>query len=259
MSDTVSLLHQAVADVARAAGDVALTHFRDSVVVESKADGSPVTIADRRAEETARAWIAARFPGDGIVGEEFGEDKPGAARRWIIDPIDGTRSFVHGVPLWGTLIAVCDGSDVIAGAAYFPALGEMLTAAVEQGCWWNGVRAQVSGLSELSGATVLTTDERFQARPDRRSAWERLAAKADIARSWGDCYGYLLVATGRAEVMVDPALSPWDAAALQRCVVEAGGVFTDWDGNPTAFGGSAIATNAGVARPARALLSGVDR
>ena len=259
MSDMVTLLHEAVADIARVAGDVALSHYRGSVRVEFKGDGSPVTIADRSAEESARTWIGARFPSDGIVGEEFGEVNSGAERCWIIDPIDGTKSFVHGVPLWGTLIAVCEGADVLAGAAYFPALGEMLTAAVGQGCWSNGVRTRVSEVSTLSDAMVLTTDEQFRARPDRRHCWEQLAAQAEIVRSWGDCYGYLLVATGRADVMVDPALSAWDAAALQRCVIEAGGVFTDWDGKPTAFGGSAIATNAAVARSARALLMGGDR
>ena len=251
----VSILLEAVADVARAAGAVANGYFRSQLVVETKTDGSPVTIADRSAEAAAREWIARRFPGDDIIGEEMESLDRGARRRWVIDPIDGTKSFVRGVPLWGTLIAVVEGERVIAGAAYFPALDELLCAAVGEGCWWNGARAQVSSTSTVSKATVLTTDERFSAAPTRRPAWLRLAESAQISRSWGDCYGYFLVATGRAEIMVDGQVSAWDAAALMPAIVEAGGVFTDWSGNPTAFGGAAIATNAALAVEARALLS----
>ena len=250
-----SLLLGAVAEVARAAGDVANRHFGSHLSVDIKSDGSPVTAADRAAEAAARTWIMARFPEDDIVGEELESLERGARRRWVIDPIDGTRSFVRGVPLWGTLIAVADGEHVIAGAAYFPALGELLCAAPGQGCWWNDVQTKVSQTSTVSAATVLTTDERFAAAPARRQGWERLAGRAEISRSWGDCYGYLLVATGRADVMVDGQLALWDAAALMPAIVEAGGVFTDWAGAPTAFGGSAIATNAALATEARALLA----
>ena len=250
-----SLLLGAVAEVARAAGDIANRHFGSHLTVDIKSDGSPVTAADRAAEAAARAWIMARFPEDDILGEELETLERGARRRWVIDPIDGTRSFVRGVPLWGTLVAVADGERVIAGAAYFPALGELLCAAPGEGCWWNDVRTKVSQTPTVSAATVLTTDERFAAAPARRQAWERLANCASISRSWGDCYGYLLVATGRADVMVDGQLALWDAAALMPAIVEAGGVFTDWGGAPTAFGGSAIATNAALAAEARALLS----
>jgi len=248
-------LLNATEEVARLAGQAALEYFRTDVTVETKGDGSPVTIADRSAERAAREWIGKHFPGDAIVGEEFGEAGAASSRhRWIIDPIDGTKSFVRSVPLWGTLIAVCDGETVLAGAAFFPALDEMLVAAVGEGCWHNGVRARVSVVESIGKAAVLTTDERFRALPERRAAWERLAAAAAIARSWGDCYGYMLVATGRADVMVDGVAASWDTAAVQRCVVEAGGVFTDWNGAATAFGGSAVATNARVAIETRGLL-----
>jgi len=245
----------AVEELARLTGGVALQHYRSSLRVERKADGSPVTAADRAAEQAARAWVRERFPDDGVLGEEFGEERAGASRRWIIDPIDGTKSFVRGVPLWGSLVALCEGETVLAGAAFFPVVDELVVAAPAAGCWWNGRRCSVSGVSELSAATAVTTDERFRRHPERRAAWERLGSCVDVARSWGDCFGYLLVATGRAEVMCDPELSPWDAAALQPIVVEAGGVFTDWSGRPTAFGGSAIATNRAVAEAARALLA----
>jgi histidinol phosphatase-like enzyme (inositol monophosphatase family) len=255
MSDS-ALLMEAVTQAARVAGEVALRSFGARPDIETKPDGSPVTIADRASEAAARAWIGHRFPGDDIVGEELPADRHGGRRRWIIDPIDGTRTFVRGVPLWGTLIAVAEGDDVLAGAAFFPALDEMLCAATGEGAWWNGVRCSVSNVAKLSDATVLTTDERFAATPERRHGWERLSSGAALSRSWGDCYGYLLVATGRAEVMLDPQLSDWDAAALLPAIREAGGVFTDWDGNPTAFGGSAIATNRALAATARARLCG---
>jgi histidinol phosphatase-like enzyme (inositol monophosphatase family) len=255
MSDT---LLQAVAEVARLTGDAALRHFRTSLAVETKGDGSPVTIADREAEQVARQWIETRFAGDGVLGEEFGATRDEAGRRWIIDPIDGTKSFVRGVPLWGTLIAVCEGRDVLAGAAYFPATAELLCAAPGAGCWWNDTRCQVSSVTTLRDATALTTDTRFTDQQSRREGWDALAARVWVARSWGDAYGYLLVATGRAEVMVDPVMNPWDAAPFVPIISEAGGVFTDWGGQRTAFGGSAIATNAALAVQARAVLGAGD-
>lgn len=254
MNDTPDTLAGAVEEVARLAGDVALAHFRSSLAVETKADGSPVTIADRQAEQAARNWIERHFPADGILGEELGVTRPAAARRWILDPIDGTKTFIRGVPLWGTLVALCEGERVLAGAAYFPAVGEILAAAAGAGCWWNGARCRVSSRATLSDATVLTTDERFPRDSAQRAGWVALASRAGVSRSWGDCYGYLLVSTGRAEVMVDGIMSPWDAAALMPIVEEAGGVFTDWTGVRTAFGGSAVATNQGVATESRSLL-----
>lgn len=241
----------AAADVARLAGDVALRHFRTALTVESKADGSPVTIADREAERVARDWLEARFPRDGILGEELGTTRPDAERRWILDPIDGTKTFVRGVPLWGTLVAAVEGDKVVAGAAYFPAIDEMLAAAPGAGAWWNGARCSVSRVTTIEEATVLTTDERFAHAPGRREGWNRLADRALISRSWGDCYGYLLVATGRAEAMIDGALSVWDAAPFLPIIEEAGGVLTDWAGRRTPFGGSAIATNAALAEATR--------
>jgi histidinol phosphatase-like enzyme (inositol monophosphatase family) len=247
-------LMQAAEEVARRAGDVALGFFRQGVTVDTKGDGTPVTVADRTAEKTAREWIESRFPEDGILGEEFGETRPGAKRRWILDPIDGTKTFIRGVPLWGTLVALAEGERILAGAAYFPPVGDMLVAAPGQGCWWNGKRTRVSAEADLSRAVVLSTDERFLVHPERGVKWRNLAAKASMARTWGDCYGYLLVATGRAEAMIDEVLSPWDAAALQPIIEEAGGAFTDWTGARTSFGGNAIATNAVLADPVRELL-----
>ena len=252
MSDFLS----AVSDLARLTGDVAMRHFRRGVRVEIKGDGSPVTIADREAEQAARAWIEARFPSDGILGEEFGHTRPDAPRRWVIDPIDGTKSFVRGVPLWGSMVAVLEGETVLAGAVCFPGgdARELIAAAPGEGCWHDGVRARVSDVASLGDATVLTTDERFLEYPEREPAWRRVSHAASVSRTWGDCYGYLLVATGRAEVMVDPRLSPWDTAPLMPIIEEAGGVLTSWQGTRTAFGGDAIATNAALAKSVRQIL-----
>jgi histidinol-phosphatase len=249
------LLMHAAAQVARVAGAVALRHYRSAGLrVEAKGDGSPVTVADREAETVARDWIEQRFPRDGILGEEFGLVRGDARRRWVLDPIDGTKTFVRGVPLWGTLVGVVEGERVLAGAAFFPAVDELLAAAPGQGCWWNGTQCRVSDTASLADATVLITDERFPDTPERRAPWRDLAARAGVSRTWGDCYGYLLVATGRAELMADDVMNPWDAAAVQPIIEEAGGVFTDWQGRPTAFGGSAIATNAALAGEIRAAL-----
>ena len=263
--DPPALLLHAAADLARMAGDVALRHFRagpagGALEIETKGDGSPVTVADRAAEQAARAWLAQRYPRDGILGEEFGRSGQDAARCWVLDPIDGTKTYVRGVPLWGTLVACveqgADGTlgEVLAGAAYFPAVAELVAAAPGEGCWWNGARARVSTVAALDMATVCTTDPKFIHRPDRQAAWQRLEDHAMLARSWGDCYGYLLVATGRAEAMVDAVVGDWDVAALLPVVEEAGGTFTSWEGTRTAFGGSAIATNGALAATIRGVL-----
>lgn len=251
---TVLDLMEATDTVARLAGAHALEFFRRDVAVETKSDGSPVTVADRGAESVARDWITARYPVDGLEGEEHGMTRPNAVRRWIIDPIDGTRGFVRGVPLWGTLVAVAEGERVLAGAAFFAAIDEIVVAGLGEGCWWNGVRCHVSAVASLDQATVLATDERMAGLARKREGWRRLASRAAMSRTWGDCYGYLLVATGRAEVMADPVMHAWDTAAVAPLVTEAGGVFTDWRGVPTAFGRDAIATNAALAVAARAAL-----
>ena len=247
-----------LSDVARVTGAAAMRHFTTQLTVETKTDGSPVTVADREAERAARDWIAARFPDDAVLGEEYGETPAAQGRRWIIDPIDGTKSFVRGVPLWASLIALTDATGALGGAAFFPAVDELVVAAPGQGCWWNGARCAVSQVSALGNATVLTTDERFAGQPARQRAWTALAAGASVARTWGDAYGYLLVATGRAEVMVDPITNVWDVAPILPIIEEAGGVFTDWSGSRTPFGGDAIATNRALARDARRLLGAGD-
>src|SRR3954469_24140758 len=150
MSEPQGLLLEAVSELATMAGRVALTHFGKELRVETKTDGSPVTIADRAAEVAARDCLSARFPDDDVFGEEFGATKIDARRRWIIDPIDGTKTYVRGVPLWGTLVALCEGDEVLAGAASFPALNEIVAAERSGGAWWNGARCRVSDVSSVS-------------------------------------------------------------------------------------------------------------
>lgn len=242
-----------VAELATVVGKNAMRYFGTSLTTETKADGSPVTVADRSSERIAREWIEERFPDDGILGEEYGVARPNARRRWIIDPIDGTKAFIRGIPFWGSLVAVVEDEEVIAGAASYPALGETLVASRGEGCWWNGSRCNVSGVDDLAAAAVLTTDAGFKDHSEKLDRWLELSAHSAISRTWGDCVGYLLVATGRAEVMVDPVISQWDIAAFIPAITEAGGVFTDWEGR-SGFGKSAIATNAALSDAVRGIL-----
>jgi histidinol phosphatase-like enzyme (inositol monophosphatase family) len=237
-----SLLEFAIA-AAWDAGRITLAYFQTALDVERKADQSPVTIADRSAEEKLRALIRARYPGDAIVGEEFGEKSGTTGYRWILDPIDGTKSFIHGVPLYGVMVAVEREGRAIAGVVNLPALGEMVYAARGVGCFWNGRRACVSSVDRLDQALLAMTNPTGFARVNKREAYERLVARTLVNRGWGDCYGHVLVATGRADIMLDPVTSIWDCAALQPIVEEAGGTFTDWHGEPTIDGGDAISTN----------------
>ena len=253
MTHATSLLHAAL-EAAQLGGRIALAKWRAGILTEWKADGSPVTAADRAAETAIREWVARRFPDDGVLGEEMGATPGTSGRRWVIDPIDGTKVFVAGVPLWGSLVAVMEGDRVLAGAAAYPAVDEWLAAAPGEGCWHNGSRASVSRVDALAQATVLTTDLAGFRAERRRAGWDALARRARVSRTWGDCYGYLLVATGRAEAMLDPAMNLWDSACLQPIIVEAGGVFTSWEGAETASGGSAVATNALLAAEVRTVL-----
>jgi histidinol phosphatase-like enzyme (inositol monophosphatase family) len=229
--------------LARAAGAVTLRYFGTGVEPEVKADGTPVTVADREAESLLRDRIHERYPDHGILGEEFGEDRPDAPVRWILDPIDGTKSFVHGVPLYGVLIGVEIDGEPAVGVAHLPALQETVSAGRGIGCRWNGVRANVSHVDHIEDALVLITGVESAERQGIGPGWRALAEKAAFARTWGDCYGHVLVATGRAEIMVDPILSAWDASPFLPILTEAGGQFTDLNGVPTIHGGSAVASN----------------
>jgi histidinol-phosphatase len=237
-----SLLDFAV-QMAREAGDITYRHFKGSFVAERKADNSFVTTADREAERNLRASIERAFPDDGILGEEEGEKVGTSPRRWIIDPVDGTYSFVHGVPLYAVLIGLEIEGESVLGAANLPALNELVYAARGLGCFWNDQPARVSATESLSEALLLATDfgtcEQYGFGP----AAEKLQRQVNARRTWGDAYGHVLVATGRADVMLDPVMNVWDCAALSPIVEEAGGTFTNWQGERTIHGGNAISTN----------------
>ncbi len=225
------------------AAEIILRYYKGSFVTELKRDGSFVTAADREAESHLRQSINRAFPDDGILGEEEGERAGRSNRRWIIDPIDGTYSFVHGVPLFGVLIGLEVETEVVLGVTNLPALSEVIYAARGLGCFWNGKPSRVSSTPSLDQALLLSTDFQACKKYGFGAAAERLQTRAAARRTWGDCFGHILVATGRADIMLDPIMNVWDCAALLPIVEEAGGTFTDWNGQRTIRGGNAISTN----------------
>ena len=243
MSGELKELLEFAVELARGAGEITLEYFRKSPEMETKSDGSYVTIADRHAESYLREEIAKRFPDDGVLGEEEMESPGRSGRRWIVDPIDGTFAFVHGVPFYGVLIALEIEGESSVGVVNIPALGEIVYAAKGLGCYLNGQPARVSNTAELKDALLLATDFNACARYGFGRAAELLQERAKASRTWGDCYGYVLVATGRADVMLDPVMNLWDCAPLLPIMEEAGGTFTDWRGARTISGGNSIATN----------------
>jgi histidinol phosphatase-like enzyme (inositol monophosphatase family) len=226
---------------AELAGEVIMPIYRREFEVETKADGTPVTAADRAAEEAVRAFLQRECPGHGILGEEFPELPGDGRHRWILDPIDGTKSFIHHVPLWGSLIALERDGRPVVGVIACHGVGETVSAAEGMGAELNGRPVHVSKTATLAEATVsLTSYARVYARDPRGFA--ELCARAGLTRAWGDCYGYLMVASGRADVMLDPEMSLWDVAALYPVITEAGGRITTWEGEDR-VGESSIATN----------------
>ncbi|MCB8982343.1 MAG: inositol monophosphatase family protein [Ardenticatenaceae bacterium] len=238
--DPQTLLEFAL-DAAWQAGRITLGHFQTRFQAERKADNTPVTLADRQAEQKLRDLITRYWPDHGLLGEEFGQQPGASGYRWLIDPIDGTKSFVSGVPLYATLLALTQDDEPLLGVAHFPALNETVYARRGGGCYWNGRRAHVSTVDNLADAVLLCSDlDSFGA---KTAAWQRLIAATYIQRTWGDAYGYALVATGRAEIHLDPIMALWDCGPFQVILEEAGGTFTDWQGKPTIYGNESLATN----------------
>lgn len=225
------------------AGELTLRYYGGRLEYEDKPDGTPVTVADRGAEQMLRERIGARFPDHGVLGEEYGESNPGARVRWVLDPVDATRSFMRGVPIFGVLIGIEVADEPVVGIANFPALREIVAAGRGLGCRWNGEPCRVSETDTIAESLVLTTDvEHVLALPEG-PGYRRLQQRASLARTWGDCYGHCLVATGRAEVMVDPVMASWDAGPFPAIVSEAGGRFTNIAGVATMHGESGVSTN----------------
>jgi histidinol-phosphatase len=248
-------------NIAREAGDVTRNHFQRNAACEWKPDGTPVTVADRSSEELLRRRITERFPDHGIVGEEFGEQQGRAPARWIIDPIDGTFSFICGVPLYSVLVGLEWADEMVVGVIHLPALDETVFAARGLGCFFRSQggesrSARVSDVQDLSRARLLTTDVKLIRRHGRGPAFERLLNACAAQRGWCDGYAYALLATGRAEIVLDPAMSLWDIAPLWPVVTEAGGTLTDWSGRPTHTANEAIATNGALFDAVMAALRG---
>ena len=238
---------------ARAGGRRTLEYYGGRISAETKPDGSPVTPADRASEAEVRRIIRHSFPTHTIVGEEGGVQEGDRRIRWIVDPLDGTKSFVHGVPLYSVLVAVeVDGVPAV-GVIHLPALGETVEAATGQGCRWNGRGAHVSRTDRLSDATLLTTSVR--ALESRGVRFQRLAAVTRTQRGWGDGYGFALVATGRVDAMVDVGLQLWDNGPLLPILEEAGGRFTDWDGVRTIASEDVLGSNGLLHEPLLKILS----
>ena len=227
-------------DLTRQAGELTLRWFRsDDLAVERKGDGTPVTAADKAAERFLREQITTRFPTDAIVGEEEADTAGSSGRTWIIDPIDGTKAFTHGVPLYCNLLAVEDDQGPLIGVINLPALGETVYAGRGLGCWVNGAPARVSGRDRVAGSYLSTCG--FDYWSDAMVAAARHSGAA--LRTWGDGYGYALVATGRVDAMCDPVVARWDVAPMPVILAEAGGRFTDLDGRLGTEGGTGLATN----------------
>ena len=243
---------------AREAGAFTLDYFQTAEArPEFKGDDTPVTVADRGAERLIRERIAETYPEHEIVGEEFGATEGSSTHRWIIDPIDGTKSFVHGVPLYAVLLALEIEGRVEVGCAYFPALDEIISAASGLGARWNGKPCSVSDQTLLDRAVCAHIDTAYFGRNGKGEPWERLQNAVYYNAGWCDAYGYLLVATGRAEIMLDPVMEVWDCGPFPPIFREAGGYFGDWAGNEGNIeAGEALATNRALKDEVVAILKG---
>jgi len=231
--------------LANISGKIIRNYFRADINIDSKADNSPVTIADRKAEEVMREEIMKKYPEHGIIGEEFGNYNESAEFKWTLDPIDGTKSFICGALSFGTLIALLKNGKPVLGAINQPVLNELLigdnnTAEI------NGIKTKLKECNNLSKSVLLTTDHLNIDRYQNRNNFEELIKKVKLYRNWGDCYGYYLVATGFADIMIDPIMSVWDSLPLIPIIKGAGGIITDYQGNAPVGGSSIIAASEGV-------------
>ncbi len=243
MNFDLDIIHKLAIKIAKKGGDHTLNYFNKSFEVERKSDDSPVTIADREAESIMREAIAEQLPDHGIIGEEHGKSNEESSVQWILDPIDGTKSFIHGVPLYTTLIGVVVDDEPVVGVIYAPALNELCEAAKGKGTRLNGEQCEVRGCDSLGEASFMSTDVYTAEEFNYGDAFDTLIEETQIHRTWGDAYGHMLVATGRADLMFDPVLSIWDAAPLLTVLKEAGGVFCDTDGNETIQSGNGFSTS----------------
>lgn len=229
--------------LARTAGKKTLTHFRTDIDIDRKGDDSPVTVADREAEKWMRARIQETYPDHGIVGEEYGTEGERKSIKWILDPVDGTLSFIHGIPLYTTLIGITIDDEPEIGVIYAPATDELCEAGIGLGARHNGQDCRVSNTSLIRKATLLSTDMTTIISEGLETPFRTLLDECRLHRTWGDAYGHMMVATGRADIMFDPLLNIWDAAPLLPIMQEAGGVFLDFSGNAVIDSGHGFSSN----------------
>ncbi len=235
-------LYSFIKKLARESGDIIRSYFRQGVEIELKKDHSPVTVADKRAEEHMRKLIMKIYPDHGILGEEFGWMNENAEFQWVLDPIDGTKSFICGVPLFGTLIALLRKGQPVLGALNLPILKELLIGDNNQ-TRLNGKPVVCRQRYTLEEAVLLTTDHTAFIKYENEKRFDDLVNEVGMYRTWGDCYGYYLLASGYADIMIDPIMYPWDILALIPIIRGAGGIITDHKGNDPVTGNSIIAAS----------------
>ena len=240
--------------LAREAGAIAKKIFDGEFEVEIKPDFSPVTIADKNAEAHIREAVARQFPGDGFLGEEFGDEPSSTGYRWVIDPIDGTKSFVRRVPLWGTLIGLEYQGELVAGVADVPCLGETYHALKGEGAFRNDTPIRVSAVGDLTQAHMCYSSVSWFETAGMTRPFLDLAAKVGRSRGFGDFYGFCLVAQGSFDFMIDTGVHAWDIAALIPIVTEAGGKMTDWDAGTGLDRPDTLASNGRLHNEVRAFL-----
>lgn len=241
--------YEAAIAAAEHAGKLALQYYPGADVaafrknIELKGDQSPVTIADRSAEEYLRNTLLGAFPNDGFLGEEFGERSGDSGYRWIIDPVDGTHNFIRGIPMWGTLVGLEYKGETIAGIVGIPPLGHWYRALRGDGAYRNDQRIHVSAVSQMNEAQLFYSSLSWFEAVDRHEDFLNLARQTRRQRGFGDCYGYVLVAQGSGEIMIEHGIHIWDVAAVKPLIEEAGGRMTDWEGQPRIDKPDSIATN----------------
>jgi histidinol-phosphatase len=248
--------YEVAVEAARQAGQLALRYFDTGLTVEWKQDQSPVTVADREAEALLRGTLLGRFPQDGFLGEESGHAVGSSGFRWVIDPVDGTRNFVRGIPIWATLIGLEYQGEQIAGVADVPTLGQTYRALKGDGAYRNEQRIRVSDTAELSRAQLFYSSLSWFVKAGRRDAFLNLAEHTERQRGFGDFYGFVLVAQGSGELMVEHGCHYWDLAATKAIVEEAGGRFTDWEGKTDLSRPDVIASNGRLHDTALRILQG---
>lgn len=241
MSPNIEQLLEFAVEVAKAAGEHTLKYFKKNIEIISKSDHSPVTIADREAELLMKKLINEAFPEHGVFGEEYGAFNPDATIQWILDPIDGTVGFIHGIPLYTNLIGILIDGEPIIGVINAPYMNEIIYASKGKGAYFNNSIASVRKVASLEEASLMTSDVQYFNRYGYKASFDKLLNMVKTHRTYGDAYGYMMVATGRADLMLDPALALWDAAALLPIISEAGGSFTDLNGTPKIDSGNGFA------------------